>query len=165
MYALALHVLGVLIPILIIFFLSFYKSVVCLQFSHSMTICHVFFLKKNQFLFFWFLIFFLDFFVKVLLVFNFIILSFFMVYILFSRLTLVLLICFSLCWDIFTFQLNPPVYFIISPIIWFSPLLFLLQFFCCRSFRVINSFSYLVIKCLICWELNFTIFIFILLSI
>jgi hypothetical protein len=85
-----------------------------------------FFLKKNQFVFFWFLIFFLNLFVKVLLVFNFIILLFFMVYILFSRLTLVLLICFSLCWDIFTFQLNPPVYFIISPIIWFSPSLFLL---------------------------------------
>jgi len=54
---------------------SFYKSFVCFQFSPSIKISHVYFFL---FLIFLFLIYFLDFFVKVLLVFNFIYQSKFM---------------------------------------------------------------------------------------
>ena len=49
----------------------FYKSFVCFQFSHSITIYRVLFFSFRSLLS-WFIFFFLDFFVKSLLVFNFI---------------------------------------------------------------------------------------------
>jgi len=123
-----------------------------------------YFLKKIQFLFYWFLIFFLNLFVSVLLVLNFIIQLIFIMYF-FPELALVFSICFSLCWDIFTFQLNPPVYLIFPLLILIFTLVVFITIFYCRSFCVINSFSYLVIQLLICWELDLVIFIFIVLLI
>ena len=57
----------------------FCKSFICFQFSPSISICYILFSPMRALLF-WFLVFFLDHFVKVVLVFNSIIQSKFMIY-------------------------------------------------------------------------------------
>ena len=79
----------------------FYKSFVCFQFSPSIIICHILFFLIWS-LFFWFLILTLGSFVKVLIVFYFVIQSKFMLS--FFNLALILLIFF--CWSFFLFFFN-----------------------------------------------------------
>jgi hypothetical protein len=83
-HMLIFFVFGILLSVLIFFISSFfswtfYKSFVLSPFSHSIVVCYIVFFPI-RILFFGFLIFFFGFFVKVLLVFNFIIQSKFMVY-------------------------------------------------------------------------------------
>jgi hypothetical protein len=85
----------------------FYKSFVCFQFSPSITIRHIFFFSIWS-LFFWFLILTLGSFVKVLIVFYFVIQSKFMLS--FFNLALILLIFFVEVFSFF-FQFNRPIYF------------------------------------------------------
>jgi len=82
-YMLVLFFFGVSISVLIIliynFFWSFYKNFICSQFSTLITICHILSFSIQS-LFLWFLIWFLDPFIKILIAFNFILQWKFMVY-------------------------------------------------------------------------------------
>jgi hypothetical protein len=82
-YPLNLSILVLLFFIVYCHTFSYYNSFSYFQLSPWITICHILFFPI-QFIFFWFLIFFLGSFVKVLLVFNFIIQSKFMFFYFFS---------------------------------------------------------------------------------
>jgi hypothetical protein len=93
-YMLVLFFFGVSISVLIIliynFFWSFYKNFIFSQFSTLIAICHILSFPIQS-LFLWFLIWFLDPFVKILIAFNFILQWKFMVYF-FFYLVLILLV-------------------------------------------------------------------------